>query len=180
MDILVEISVGELNGVNRRILSCPLIASGVSSNTESLSDFTNFLPLYFLPALQTSPGLGIIIGVQDSQSSAVATIENACSTVGIGRFTVTTDKIPVGTILQLKTFTQIEFKLRTGLESGESMNIVPISDNVQQTTLVTNTVGAISDVFPMTFEKGQWLSFLIQGIGNSATSGVRLYEIRIR
>ena len=133
-----------------------------------------------LPTLQTSPGLGIIVGVQDSQSTSTAAIENICSTVGIGRFTVTTDKIPVGTILQVKTFTQIEFKLRTGLESGESMNIIPVSDNVNQTTLTTNTVGAISDVFPVTFEKGQWLSFIIQGIGNSATSGVRLYQIRIR
>ena len=133
-----------------------------------------------LPALQTSPGFGYIVGVQDSNGSTSAAIDYSGTTAGVGRFTVNTDKIPVGTFVDKKTFSQIEFKLRTALESGESIAIVPVSDNVNYTNLVGNTVGSISEVFPINFEKGQWLQFWIQGIGNSASSGVRLKEIRIR
>ncbi len=133
-----------------------------------------------MPALQTSPGFGYIAGVQDSTGVTTANIQYSGTAVGTGRFNVYTDKIPVGTFIDKKTFSEVEFKLRTGLASGETLAIVPISDNVSQTQFLANTLGQISDVYPVTFEKGQWLQFLIQGNGTSPNSGVRLREIRIR
>ncbi len=132
------------------------------------------------PSLQTSPGFGYIVGSQDSQSTATGDISNSGTAVGTGRFNVVTDKIPVGTFLNKKTFSQVEFKLRTALTSGESITIIPYWDDVAQDQLSNSTVGTISDMFPVSYEKGQWLQFLIQGIGNNASSGVRLKEIRIR
>lgn len=136
-----------------------------------------------IPSLQTSPGFSYIVGVDDSQGATTAAIEYSGTASGIGRFTLYTDMIPVGTLFQKKTFSQVEFKLRTALQSGESMAIVPIVDGVVGSDLIFPTgatVGTISDIATVNFEKAQWLSFIAQGIGNSETSGVRLFEIRIR
>lgn len=133
-----------------------------------------------MPALQSSPGMSYIIGYEDSQGGNTSGIEYSGTNSGIGRFTVNTDLMPVGTLFDKRTFTQVEFKLRSALQSGESFSIVPIVDGVSQNALTDSTVGDISFVYPVNFEKAQWLNFLVQGIGNSQTSGVRLYEVRVR
>ncbi len=134
-----------------------------------------------MPALQTAPGMAYIVGVEDSQGATSAAIDYSGTTAGVGRFTVYTDMMPVGTLFDKRTFTQVEFKLRSPLQSGESLDILPIMDGVLLGSVgLANTVGQISAVYPVNFQGAQWLSFLVQGIGNSATSGVRLHEIRVR
>lgn len=134
-----------------------------------------------MPALQSSPGFSYIVGVDDSQGATTAAIEYSGTAVGIGRFSVFTDMIPVGTLFDKMTFSQVEIKLRTPLQSGELIQLTPIIDGIVVTSLpATSTVGAISDVYPVNFEQAQWLGFLVVGVGNSETSGVRLFEIRIR
>lgn len=136
-----------------------------------------------MPALQTSPGFSYLVAYEDSQGGTSSAIEYSGTTAGTGRFVLNTDLIPIGTFINKKTFSEVEFKLRKPLESGESISIVPIVDNVFGTDLsfTTNaTAGTISDVAPVNFEKAQWLKFFVQGIGNSPTGGVPLYEIRIR
>lgn len=137
-----------------------------------------------LPILETVPGYGYIVGTQDSNGTSTANFEYVGTAAGTGRFNITTDRIPVGTFIFKKTFSEVEFKLRNPLESGESFTMIPITDVNGTLTafseLLTDTAGSISNVFPVNFEMGQWLFFVCQAIGNSPTSGVRLKEIRIR
>lgn len=134
-----------------------------------------------MPSLQTSPGMSYIVGVDDSQSATSASIEYSGTAAGIGRYFVFTDLIPVGTLFDKRTFSQVEIKLRSPLESGESIVLSPIVDGVVGGALTPAiAVGALSAVFPVNFQGAQWLSFNVFAIGNSTTSGVRLYEIRVR
>lgn len=133
-----------------------------------------------MPALQTAPGMAIVVGVEDTTGATTANIAYSGTAVGTGRYNIWTDTIPVGTLFQKKTYSQIEFKLRTPLQTSEDISIVPYVDGVFGTAITFNTVGAISGVAPVNFEQAQWLQFLVQSNGASVTSGVRLYEIRIR
>ncbi len=129
----------------------------------------------------TLPGFGFIAGWNDNNSTYG--IGYSGTTAGIGGGTVITDLIPIGTFMQKKTFTQVEYKLRSPLEAGESIVVTPLIDGTQGTNLVfspTVTTGAISGVAPVNFQGNQWLQFSVILTGNSATSGVRLKELRIR
>lgn len=107
-------------------------------------------------------------------------IEYSGSTAGIGSYSVRSDLIPVGTFLQKKTFSQVEFKLRTPLASGESLVLTASTDDDSQNVGTANTVGQISGVFPVNFQGSQWLYITAVATGNSATGGVPLTELRIR
>lgn len=126
-------------------------------------------------------GYGFIVGWNDNGSAPG--IGYAGTTSGIGTADIYTDIIPIGTYLQKETLTGIEFKLRSPLQSGESISITPISDGVFGTALTfspTPTTGSISGYAPTTIQSSQWLQFSISLTGNSATSGVRLKELRLR
>lgn len=129
----------------------------------------------------TGPGLNIIAGIDDDASTS--SIRNSSTASGIGTSSIITDLIPVGTFTQKKTFTQIEYKLRTPLASGESITVTPIVDGFSLQPLSfqpTVTTGAISGIANVNFTGAQWLQLQIALTGNSTASGVRLKEIRIR
>lgn len=148
------------------------------SNINAASEKSNATCLISTANLSSS-GFGYILAWDDNSSSPGIGYSNTAA--GTGTFNVYTDLIPVGTLLIPKTFSQIEVKLRTALQSGESLSIVPVADNVGQTTLTMNTVGTFSKVFtPLDFQASQWLQFQCLGTGASSTGGVRLHEIRIR
>lgn len=121
----------------------------------------------------SSPTYGIDF-VNSSTFSTVATIE--------------TDLIPTGTMLDKKTFSQIEYKLSAPLFSGETVTISYRKNStdayVSCGSVNTETSTNIAGYFPADFEKSQWLQLKITltGSGNSLanTSFVRLKEIRIR
>lgn len=131
----------------------------------------------------SASGFGLIVGW--SNNSTTPGIGYTGTTAGINSegTSILTDKIPVGTILQKKTFTQVEYKLRTALASGESISMYSYADNTVGSNLSfspTVAAGVLSGVAPVNFQMNQWLQFGVSLIGNSNSSGVRLHEIRIR
>lgn len=101
----------------------------------------------------------------------------------VGQAFIDTDLIPVGTFLRKKTYKQIEFKLAAALVAGESIQISARASLSDLFVLVgsTNTVGAISDVYTVNFEKFQWLQLRIEPVSTaSSPSYVRLTEVRVR
>ncbi len=155
----------------------PLVSSqGTGANATSLISTANL----------SSPGFGFIAGSQDGSSSG--TVEYSGTTSGLNSqgAQIITDLMPVGTFLKKKTFSQVEIKLRTPLASGESITVAALVDGgvsgsgTNMTFAPTLTSGALSAVAPVNFMANQWLQFQLLMIGNSATSGCRLYEIRVR
>lgn len=130
----------------------------------------------------SSPGFGYIVAWDDNATAPG--IGYSGTAAGTGSYGIITEQIPVGTFLEKKTFSQVEFKLRTPLASGESIQLIPIIDGTAGTSLGTTTFagsGAVmSDAYPTTFEKAQWLAIQIAATGANTSSGVRLKEIRIR
>lgn len=130
----------------------------------------------------TSPGFGYIVAWNDNGTAPG--IGYSATTAGINSTgaSIITDLIPIGTFLKKKTYSQVEYKLRSPLQSGESITVTPIMDGVSKTALTfspTPATGEISGYASITFENAQWLQFQIALVGNSATSGVRLKEIRL-
>lgn len=152
----------------RSISTLPLLGTTHGNATVLIPDGSNDFSsgMSYVVAWQngaTNPGLGY-----------------AGTTAGFGSYAMATDLLNVGTLYQVKTFTQVEFKLRSPLASGESITLLASTDTGFTTLGTTNTTGAISDVYPVSFEKAQWLRILVSATGNSANSGVRLEEIRLR
>lgn len=128
-----------------------------------------------------TPGFGFIAAWDDNSTSPG--IGYSGTTAGIGTGAILTEIIPIGTFMQKKTFSQVEYKLRTALASGENITCTPYVDGAVATNLVfspTPGTGTISGVANVTFQNGQLLQFIIGLTGNSASSGCRLREIRIR
>lgn len=149
----------------------------VPANSTAKGNATTLLSTWNL----STPGLGILVGWDDNGSTPGIGYSN--TTAGTGSAIITTDLIPVGTFTQKRTFTQVEYKLRSALEGGESITITPISDGTSTTNLSfqpTPATGTISGYAPVTWQAGQWLQFNISMTGASATSGVRLKELRLR
>lgn len=137
----------------------------------------------------STSGFSYIAATADSASNWGIGYSGTTSGFSINSFSsispsnIVTDLMPVGTFLQKTTFAQIEYKLRTPLKSGESITIATVVDGVQGNNLTfspTVTTGAFSGTSPIDFTGAQWLQLYIRMIGNNASSGVRLKEIRIR
>ena len=99
---------------------------------------------------------------------------------------IESDLIPTGTMLNKRTFSQIEYKVSSPLLSGES---VALSYRLNSTdawtscgTLNTETTQGLSGYYPANFQLGQWLQMKASLIpsGTATFSGNRLTEIRIR
>lgn len=129
----------------------------------------------------SSPGFGYIAAWTDGATTP--NIGYSGTTAGIGSTLIYTDMIPVGTFLTKSTPSEIEFKLRSPMISGESLTITPIVDGVTGTDLTFNptpTIGSISGYAPATFIGAQWLQFKIVLTGNGVTSGMRFFQLRVR
>lgn len=159
-------------GAFRSISDIPANATGKANAKVLIADGSN----------GGTPGFSYIVGWDDGSSTPG--LGYSGTTVGIGGSSITTDLIPVGTLLTRKTFSQVEFKLRSPLASGESISILWTDNEGNSGTVGTTTFagsGAVlSDVYTASFEKSQWIQFQVVLTGNSANSGVRLREIRIR
>lgn len=126
-------------------------------------------------------GMNIIVGIDDDSSTPSIAYSGTAS--GTGTALINTDLIPIGTFLQKKTFTQVEFKLRTALAASESVSMLAVVDGTSQSNLSfqpTVTTGSISGVANVNFQGAQWLQMQATLTGASTTSGCRLKEIRIR
>ena len=164
----------------------------VNKAFRSLSTITtatgSLLPGALIPIISpVSPngpsGFGYIAGWWDDSSAGGISYSNTTAGVSSSGTTINTDLMPVGTFTQKKTFTQLEYKLRTPLASGESISVVPIIDGSAGTAFTfqpTVAAGQLSGVANQTFQGAQWLSLQVTLVGNSGSSGGRLKELRLR
>ena len=103
----------------------------------------------------------------------------------VGTSIIETDLIETGSMLDKKTFKQIEYKLATPLAAGESIGIKYRLDSTSafQTcgTVVTETTQSLSGYFPANFEKTQWvqLQVTLNPLTTSVTSFCRLAKLSI-
>lgn len=129
----------------------------------------------------SSPGFGYVVAWDDNGSAPG--IGYSGTTAGIGSASIITDLIPIGTFLNKGRPPQVEYKLRSVLQSGESITVTPIVDGTSTTALTFTpavAAGQQSGVANPTFQNPQWVQFQIALTGNSATSGCRLYQLRMR
>jgi len=98
---------------------------------------------------------------------------------------IETDLIPIGTFLQPRTFSSIEFKLDRPMATGDSIAVYARNSLTANYTLIgTTTTTLLADCFQqIPFEKWQWAQFKILVSCNTdaaISSFVPIREIRIR
>ncbi len=99
---------------------------------------------------------------------------------------IETDLIPSGSMLQKKTFSQIEYKLSTPLAVNESVSIEYRKNSTDSWTSCGNAIvdaaEQLSGYFRANFQNTQWLQLRITltPSGDSTSSFVRLKQIRLR
>lgn len=108
-------------------------------------------------------------------------INNATIYTG-GETVIETDLIPVGTFLNPKTFSNIEFKLDEPMSTSDSIQIYARQSFSASYVLMgqTNSQAVISDVYtPLALQKSQWLQFKIV-LTSASGLFIRLREVRLR
>lgn len=118
---------------------------------------------------------------------------DASDTLALTPAVIETDIVPVGTLLNKKTFTQIEYKLAAPLDiSASPVESVAFSYRTNLTsafvsagTMIVESTDNLSGYLPVNFEKVQWLQLKITltpttNTGASSQSFVRLCEVRAR
>lgn len=130
-------------------------------------------PLYWSPwqSSVSSPTYGIDYTSLSTNASLVTIIE--------------TDAIPTGTMLEKKTFKQMEFKLSSPLDTGATVTMFYRKDLTsawKSCGSVNIQANRLSGYFPSVFEKTQWLQIrcILTPVTSTTNSFVRLNEIRIR
>lgn len=96
---------------------------------------------------------------------------------------VDTDIIPTGTMLEKKTFNQIEYKLSTPLLTTDSVALnyrVNLTDAWKSCGNVSQEGNRLSGFVNINFEKTQWLQLQAILTAGISSSFVRMCEIRIR
>jgi hypothetical protein len=104
-----------------------------------------------------------------------------------GQASITSDMIPIGTLLKPTTSSQLEYKLTTPLLAGETIQLLmsnTLASNTDPTfTSVGTTIGdgtQLSDNFPVQLQNQQWMMVKAVSTGTTGTkSFVRLREMRI-
>lgn len=155
----------------------------------SFGTYSGYASLIIIGSDNASGG-GFNIGWSDGTGSTFGVDNVGSATYSNYQTYIDTDIIPVGTFLKPKTPAQIEFKLNSGLGTGEGVKILAktsltSSNSTQSFVQVgeTTTSGAISDVYTSNFQNAQWIQLRIalKSPGNaSGDSFVRLTEVRIR
>jgi len=87
---------------------------------------------------------------------------------------IDTDIIPIGTFLNKKNYTSLEFKLAKPLVAGETMSLSWRPNLTDDFTLLdeTTTDGLLSDVYTPNFSNLQWLQLRAQYTGVPETQGL--------
>lgn len=124
---------------------------------------------------------------QDSYSTATSTfgIDNT-GTTPVTTFVVETDLLPTGSVLSKDTFTQLEYKLTTQLQSGDAVQLYYRTNSTDAWTTCGTTIletpNKISGYYNMKFQKTQWVQFraVCTTGGTTSSSFVRLKQIMLR
>lgn len=122
-------------------------------------------------------------GWYSSISSPSFGIDTTGTTTGITSL-IETDLVPTGTMLSKKTFKQIEYKVSSPLQSGETITLMyrQNSTDAYSSTNALVSDNALSGYFPVNFEAGQWvqLQATLTPLATSSSSFCRLIELRLR
>jgi hypothetical protein len=130
-------------------------------------------------------GAGLYIGWYDGVSTYG--IDSTVSTVYTnGEATVTSDLIPIGTLLQPSTPQQVEFKLSTPLLTGEKVELQTAAylGGPFTSQLITSGDGALisGNSQSMNVQQQQWLlvKAILTGVTGANVSYNRLMQIRVK
>lgn len=97
---------------------------------------------------------------------------------------IETDIIPIGSILDKKTFGEIQFKLDRPMTSGDQISIYSRTSLTDNYTLIKTTSSSLlqlSDYFASNWAQAQWIQFKIAfKCASSSSSFIPLREIRIQ
>lgn len=163
--------------------------TGISLRMEAQNSYGTFngVATVILPAVnQSALGTQYWAAWTSSLSSPTYGIDFTDVIPFLGGSIVESESIPIGTLLNKKTFQQLEYKLSTPLALGESVLLkyrttltdtwhLPLGDVVQEPN------NDLSGYYTVDFQNVQWLQ--IQATLNSTATNpsfVRLTEIRIR
>lgn len=152
---------------------------------NSYATYNGMAPVLLASQNQQAKGPQYYSAWQSAYTSGSNGIDFSATTTSVPAV-IETDLIPTGTMLDKKTFKQIEYKLAAPLQEGESVSMKYRQDSTSSfTTLgtaVTESTTGLSGYWSVPFQKGQWLQ--LQATLNPLTSAngsfVRLKEIRLR
>lgn len=166
------------------------IALRLENESSSLT-YSGYCPVLIASQNQNAQSPQFWSGWQNSYSVGTSTffgIDFTGTTVSVPTI-IETDLVPTGTLLDKKTFSQIEYKLAAPLSINETVSIKYRQDATSAWTscgtAVTESSTALSGFYNVNFEKGQWLQLQITLTAvDSAVTGnsslCRLTEIYIR
>ncbi len=168
----------------------PAQAVGIALRLENQNSYGDYdgLATVILPAQEqdvTSPQYWT--GWQDSYSVATSAFGiDFTNTVPVTTYIVETDLMPTGTLLSKNTFSQIEYKLTTPFESGDSIQLYWRLNSTDAWTSAgtvrIETTDPISGYFPANFQKTQFVQIRAVATtgGTTSSSFNRLKDIRLR
>lgn len=99
---------------------------------------------------------------------------------------IETDLAPIGTMLDKKSYSQIEYKLSSPLVSGDSVQVWyrlnATDDWITCGTVINEGATSLSGYFIPPFQNTQWVQFQIRLIpnGGSTSSFIRFVQLRVR
>jgi hypothetical protein len=156
-------------------------------NQQSYGDYDGYATIILPTLKQTGTAPQYWAAWQDSYSTGTSSFGiDFTGTVPVTTFVVETDLIPTGTLLSKDTFTQLEYKLSTALQSGDSVQLYYRLDSTSAWTSCgtasVETDFSISGYYNMAFQKTQWLQFraVMTTNGTTASSFCRLAQIILR
>lgn len=130
---------------------------------------------------------------QDSYNTSSAAFGVDYSTSNpVTKYVVETDILPTGTMLEKGTFQQLEYKLTSALEAGDSVQLFYRTNAtdawssygtvVEDVDTADQTFPKISGYFEQVIERTQWLQFRIEATTNGTTTSsfVRLRHLMLR
>lgn len=154
-------------------------------NQSSYGTYSGYSTILLPSQTQTAISPQYWSGWQSDSAGVSYGIDFTSTTTGTTAI-IETDLIPSGTMLNKKTFQQIEYKLASPLAVGESVAISYRKNGTEAytscgTAIVESTTG-LSGYFTANFENTQWLQLKITltPLSTSSSTFVRLTEIRIR
>lgn len=168
----------------------PTQAVGIALRLENQNSYGDYdgVATVILPAQEqdvTSPQYWV--GWQDSYSVATSAFGiDFTATTPVTTYVIETDLLPTGTLLDKQTYTQLEYKLSTPFESGDSVQLYWRLNSTDAWTsagtTVVETANPVSGYYNVNFQKTQWVQFraIATTGGTTSSSFVRLKDIRLR
>lgn len=164
-------------------------------NQNSYGTYSGYCPVLVPAQIQTARSPQYWSGWKSDVTTPVYGIDGVNTTALNQNALIETDLIPTGTMLDKKSFAQIEYKISAPFSSGgtESINIAYRQDSTSAYVALNpviqegpSSANLLSGYFVAIFQKTQWLQLQITlsapNISPTAsnTSFIRLREIRIR